>query len=211
MRGNVKVAVFGAAAAVVLAGASTVAMAAASGALSSSQPWPGFRNPSGQAPACTAPALPGALIDVMLADMGGQMGQGRRGGMMGAGAGPMMAGGWGGAGMMIVRVSPTSAAAGTVSFRVTNTGALPHELVVMPLALDARPGQRAVGADGTVDETGRIGEASNTCGADGGDGILPGGKSWTSVGLSPGRYELLCNLPGHYASGMFAELDVTSI
>jgi len=27
--------------------------------------------------------------------------------------------------------------------------------------------------------------------------------------LKPGRYEVLCNLPGHYAAGMYAELDVT--
>jgi len=26
--------------------------------------------------------------------------------------------------------------------------------------------------------------------------------------LAPGRYELICNLPGHYAAGMFIELDV---
>jgi uncharacterized cupredoxin-like copper-binding protein len=47
-----------------------------------------------------------------------------------------------------------------------------------------------------------LGEASNTCSADDGDGILPGGKGWTTLQLAPGRYELLCNLPGHYASGM---------
>jgi len=27
--------------------------------------------------------------------------------------------------------------------------------------------------------------------------------------LAAGRYELLCNLPGHYAAGMYTELDVT--
>ena len=26
--------------------------------------------------------------------------------------------------------------------------------------------------------------------------------------LAPGRYELICNLPGHYAAGMFTELTV---
>jgi uncharacterized cupredoxin-like copper-binding protein len=27
--------------------------------------------------------------------------------------------------------------------------------------------------------------------------------------LGPGSYELVCNLPGHYAAGMHAELDVS--
>ena len=27
--------------------------------------------------------------------------------------------------------------------------------------------------------------------------------------LTPGRYELLCNLPGHYTGGMYTELDIS--
>jgi len=27
--------------------------------------------------------------------------------------------------------------------------------------------------------------------------------------LAPGRYELICNLPNHYADGMYQELVVT--
>jgi uncharacterized cupredoxin-like copper-binding protein len=209
MRGNLKVAVLGAAAAVVLAGGSTVAMAAASGALTGNQLTPAYRYPAGHGPVCTAPALPGAVVDVTLVDMGGHMGFGP-GGMMGNGSGQMMSGGWGVAGMMTVRVSPTSAAAGTVSVRVTNVGAARHELIVLPLATDARPGERAVGTDGTVAEAGSLGEASNNCGADDGNGILPGGEGWTTLQLATGRYELICNLPGHYAAGMYAELDVTA-
>jgi uncharacterized cupredoxin-like copper-binding protein len=30
-----------------------------------------------------------------------------------------------------------------------------------------------------------------------------------TLDLKPGRYELLCNLPHHYAGGMYTELDVT--
>jgi len=29
------------------------------------------------------------------------------------------------------------------------------------------------------------------------------------VTLPPGRYELICNLPNHYADGMYQELVVT--
>jgi uncharacterized cupredoxin-like copper-binding protein len=32
---------------------------------------------------------------------------------------------------------------------------------------------------------------------------------WVTVTLAPGRYELVCNLPGHYVSGMYGELTVT--
>ena len=41
------------------------------------------------------------------------------------------------------------------------------------------------------------------------DGIAPGAAGWVTLHLDPGRYELICNLPGHYAAGMYAELDVT--
>jgi hypothetical protein len=33
---------------------------------------------------------------------------------------------------------------------------------------------------------------------------------WGTLNLTPGRYELVCNQTGHYAAGMFAELDVTA-
>jgi uncharacterized cupredoxin-like copper-binding protein len=190
MRADLKVGVFGAAAAIVLATGSTVAMAGASGAFNGGHPGSAHRIGTAQVAVCTAPALSGAVIDITLTDMGGHMGYGR-------------------GGMMTVRVSPTSSVAGTVSLRVTNAGRLTHELVVLPLARDARPGQRAVGADGTVEETGSLGEASNTCGADGGEGIVARAEGWTTLHLVPGRYELLCNLPGHYAAGMYAEVDVT--
>lgn len=40
------------------------------------------------------------------------------------------------------------------------------------------------------------------------DGIEPGASSWTTVTLAPGRYELVCNLPGHYAAAMYTRLTV---
>lgn len=43
----------------------------------------------------------------------------------------------------------------------------------------------------------------------GGEGILPSGSGWVTLDLQPGRYELLCNLPGHYRAGMYTELTVT--
>ena len=52
-----------------------------------------------------------------------------------------------------------------------------------------------------------MGEASRSCGADAGEGILAGATARTTVNLPSGRYELLCNIAGHYGAGMYAELD----
>jgi uncharacterized cupredoxin-like copper-binding protein len=53
-----------------------------------------------------------------------------------------------------------------------------------------------------------LGEASNTCGAGTGERVAPASSSWTTVTLAPGRYELVCNIPGHYAAGMYTQLTV---
>lgn len=82
-----------------------------------------------------------------------------------------------------------------------------HELVILPLP-PGGVGSRAVGSDGRVSETGSLGEASRTCGEGTGDGIALGAASWVTLHLEPGRYELICNLPGHYSMGMFTELEV---
>lgn len=140
---------------------------------------------------CAVPALPGQRVSVVLSDMGGGMRGGR------------------GAGVWTLRAVPQTVSAGMVSLVAVNHGTRPHELVVLPLASGAAPGTRPVGADNTVAESGSRGEASADCRAGGGDGITAGGAGWVSLPLQPGRYELICNLPGHYAAGMHTELDVT--
>jgi len=139
----------------------------------------------GGGPTCDPPALPGQTVDVVLSDMGG-----------------MMSGS-----MMNVAAGPSSLPAGKVSLRVWNAGMMVHELVVPPLPAGGA-GTRPVEADGRVSEEGSLGEASSSCGEGPGDGIAPGAASWVSLELAPRRYELICNLPGHYAMGMFTELDV---
>ncbi|MCI4675142.1 sulfocyanin-like copper-binding protein [Candidatus Mycolicibacterium alkanivorans] len=187
---------------------------------------PGFSGPMPAQPApCTPPALAGAIVDATVSDMGGMMGPGMNGGPMtgpggtmgpGMNGGPMM-GPQGpsphspgmGMGMMRLTINPTSVPAGQVSLRVANNGWLPHEVIVMPLGPGQNPGQRPIGNNWEVDETGSLGEAAQTCGAGEGDGIAPGTMGWTTLTLNPGRYELLCNIAGHYGSGMYTELDVT--
>lgn len=163
-------------------------------------------------PSCAAPALPGTVVDVTVTDMGVMMGPwGRR--MMGPGMmGPGMMRGMG---MMRLWVNPTTVPAGQVSLRVYNTGVLAHEAMVLPLPQGQQLGQRLSGPNGEVDESGSLGGASRTCSAgqddegDMGDGIAPGATGWTTMTLPAGRYEVICNIAGHYASGMYAELDVT--
>lgn len=41
-----------------------------------------------------------------------------------------------------------------------------------------------------------------------GDGIAADSTGWVTLHLPAGRYELVCNLPGHYAAGRYTELDV---
>ena len=113
-----------------------------------------------------------------------------------------------GMGMMRIFASPGTVPRGTVSILASNAGAWTHELVVLPLSAGQGVGQRPVGSDGKINEAGSLGEASRTCGAGSGEGIVAGGAGWTTLTLEPGRYELVCNLAGHYASGMYTELDV---
>jgi uncharacterized cupredoxin-like copper-binding protein len=34
---------------------------------------------------------------------------------------------------------------------------------------------------------------------------------WATLSLSPGRYEVLCNIAGRYAAGMYIELVVSAM
>lgn len=210
-----KLSLVAAASALVLAAGSTVAVAAGTRVWGGSQPG-AFSGGGSTGTTCTAPALPGSVVDVELTDMGGGMMRGDHGPMRGAGPmrgsgfGPVGGSGRGAAGMMAVELSRTEVPAGAVSLRVSNLGTRVHELVVLPLDGTARPGQRTVGPGGTVDESGSLGEASATCAPGEGDGIAAGTQGWVTLQLGAGRYELVCNLPGHYAAGMYAELDVTA-
>ena len=97
--------------------------------------------------------------------------------------------------------SPT-AAAGTVTFTIKNDGTVTHEFVVIKtdLASDKLP----TAADGNVDE-----ESSELTHVDEVEDITAGSTKPLKVDLPAGHYVLVCNLPGHYAGGMRAKLDVT--
>ncbi|MFB9651910.1 hypothetical protein HTS88_19295 [Pseudarthrobacter oxydans] len=142
---------------------------------------------------CAAPSFAGTVVNITTTDRAGRM-------MGGPG---MMRGG------MRLTADRATVVHGKVSFLVTNAGTIPHEMLVVPLAGTQTPGTRPVGRDGRVDEDGSLGEASTTCADGQGEGVLPSTSGWVTLDLPPGRYELFCNLPGHYWAGMHTELTVT--
>jgi uncharacterized cupredoxin-like copper-binding protein len=96
-----------------------------------------------------------------------------------------------------VTPSRTTAAAGHVTFDVHNGGAQPHELVVLK---SSKPAAR-LGKAGTarLPETGHVGEVGE---------LKAGADGKTTIDLKPGRYALICNLPGHWTAGMRSDLTV---
>jgi uncharacterized cupredoxin-like copper-binding protein len=111
---------------------------------------------------------------------------------------------------MMLRAAPDQVPSGTITFVVANMGWRTHELVVLPLAPGGTAGELQPGPDGTVDEAASLGEASASCASGEGDGIKSGAVGWVSLDLPAGEYELVCNLPNHYANGMYQGIVVTS-
>ncbi len=102
---------------------------------------------------------------------------------------------------MGVKAMPDMAKAGVVTFKVTNNSKdTIHEMIVMQLdkAGDPLP---YIAAENRVDEdkSGDKGEVSE---------LDPGKSGALTVDLQPGKYLLICNVPGHYASGMWTEFTV---
>ena len=173
----------------------SVAWTLNSSALGHSGPgWPAADRSATDLPGPAAD-IAGTIVDVVAMDMGGNQMMGRSGDRMG--------------GTMLLRSDRVEAPAGTVTLRLYNGGAVTHELVVLPLAHGQDVGERPVGADGAVDESESLGEASLTGGEGSGDGIGPGATGWVTIDLAPGRYEIACNIENHYAAGMYTLLIVT--
>jgi hypothetical protein len=84
---------------------------------------------------------------------------------------------------------------GKVRFVVTNIGTVKHEFVVLKTAKPA--GNLLKGKE--ANESGAVGEI---------DGVPPGQARTLNLILKPGHYSLICNLPGHYKTGQFADFYV---
>jgi uncharacterized cupredoxin-like copper-binding protein len=92
-----------------------------------------------------------------------------------------------------------TAAAGPVTFAVTNAGTQVHEFVVVKtdLKADALPV-----ADNKIDE-------STLTPVDEIEDIAAGASPTLDVTLDAGHYVLLCNIETHYEQGMRADFDVS--
>ncbi|MBC7644801.1 MAG: hypothetical protein H7123_06725 [Thermoleophilia bacterium] len=101
-------------------------------------------------------------------------------------------------GDMFITAKATSVKAGNVHVHVKNSGRLGHEVVFLKVA-DAHEMLRP-GAGSRLSEKNSVGEVA--------DIAAHGSKSGT-VKLSPGTYQMVCNLAGHYMAGMHAPLIVT--
>jgi uncharacterized cupredoxin-like copper-binding protein len=92
-----------------------------------------------------------------------------------------------------------TAAAGKVKITAPNDGQLVHELVLA--RTNADPSKLPTTSDGSVDE-----EALNSPGeiAD----VAAGATKRGTFNLKAGNYVMFCNVPGHYAQGMYGTLTV---
>jgi len=96
----------------------------------------------------------------------------------------------------------TTLKAGKVTFTIRNIGTVPHELLVFKSDLD--PASYPKDSAGNIVEDGPgINLLSD------GDNIDPGGSQTRTVDLKPGKYLFVCNIPGHFMSGMFTVVTVT--
>lgn len=102
---------------------------------------------------------------------------------------------------MMIKADPQTVKAGPVTFEVSNDSKdLVHEMIVVavdkpdaPLPYDKKD-QRVI--ESKIKD---LGEASD---------LNPGEKKTLKLTLKPGHYELICNQPNHYISGMRTNLSV---
>jgi uncharacterized cupredoxin-like copper-binding protein len=92
--------------------------------------------------------------------------------------------------------SVTEAPGGLIDFTVTDNGPSEHEFLIFQA--DMAPDQLPLGADGRVDES----NANISKVFDSGANIPVGQTKTFHAALVPGKYVLVCNLPGHYKAGM---------
>jgi uncharacterized cupredoxin-like copper-binding protein len=94
--------------------------------------------------------------------------------------------------------------AGKATIEAPNIGKVEHELVLFKTTMS--PAKLPTEANGGVDEekmdkiAGETGEISD---------VEAGKTKSEEFELTPGKYVMFCNLPGHYAAGMYGTLTVT--
>jgi uncharacterized cupredoxin-like copper-binding protein len=104
---------------------------------------------------------------------------------------------------MGITATPASIQAGEITFEaINNSKALVHEMIVASLKDPTKPLPYIADEQRVDEEKGEhLGEVSE---------LAPGAKGALRITLKPGRYLLYCNVPGHYAMGMWTEVTVTA-
>jgi len=97
-----------------------------------------------------------------------------------------------------------SAAAGPTTIEAPNEGSVEHELVVFKTNMD--PAELPTEANGDVNEE-KMDKVAESAGEV--PDVEPGESKSGSFELTPGKYVIFCNLPGHYAQGMYGTITVT--
>ena len=100
----------------------------------------------------------------------------------------------------VVEVDATTAAAGDVTFTITNEGTIGHEFLVVKT--DIAVGEIPLDGDHFAEPTDGI-EVINEIGE-----FAKGTTEALTVNLTPGTYQLVCNLPDHYEAGMHISFKV---
>jgi len=139
------------------------------------------------------------VVNVSLWDKGlDSMDMPEKGKMMGLG---MMAGNMNMA-MMGISTDVKEVAAGDVTFEAANVSKdIVHEMIIAPVPAAGKPLPYDKETERVKEElAGSLGEVSE---------LDPGQKGALRVELKPGKYIIYCNIPGHYALGMWTTINVT--
>jgi uncharacterized cupredoxin-like copper-binding protein len=96
-----------------------------------------------------------------------------------------------------------TAKAGPTVIEAPNEGTVEHELVVFKSEMD--PAKLPTEANGEVNEEkmDKIAESAGEI-----PDVEAGDTKTGNFELTPGKYVIFCNLPGHYAQGMYGTLTV---
>ena len=97
-----------------------------------------------------------------------------------------------------IDLSAQAAAPGTITFKVANSGLVPHVLILVRTDL---PADRLPSASGIVDESKLTIVARS-------EQVVPGSTQMVTADLAKGRYVLFCNVIGHYDQGQFTGFTV---
>jgi len=97
-----------------------------------------------------------------------------------------------------------TAQAGKTTLEAPNEGSVEHELVLFKTNMN--PANLPTDANGEVDEEKLEQEGAEELGEI--EEVEPGETGSKEFDLTPGKYVMICNLPGHYAQGMYGSLTV---